>query len=60
MCTVLQLLHNHTKSAISLFTEHKVRGHEKVGQDSLTDAMLSVIFFTEVESPEDTQGTNVA
>ena len=43
-----------------MFTEHKVRGHEKVGQDSLTDAMLSVIFFTEVESPEDTQGTNVA
>ena len=34
------------RSAISLFTEHKVRGRERVGQESLTDALLSVIFST--------------
>ena len=45
-CTVLQLLHNYARSAVSLFTEHKVREHEKLGQESLTDAMLSVNLST--------------
>ena len=27
-----------------MFTEHKVRGHERVGQESLTDTMSSVTF----------------
>ena len=32
--------------AILLFTEHKVWGQERVGQESLTDSVLSVHFLT--------------
>ena len=33
-----------TKVRISLFTEYKVRDRERVGQESLTDSVLSVNF----------------
>ena len=34
------------RSVVLLFTEHKVRGCGRVGQESLTDSMLAVIFST--------------
>ena len=34
------------RSAVSLFTKHKARGRERVGQESLAEALLSVNFST--------------
>ena len=38
-------------SAISLFTEHKVWGHESMGQESLAKSGLSVHFLTRYKQP---------
>ena len=39
------------RSATSLFTEHEVRGHARVGQESLTEPVLLVNFPTESHFP---------